>query len=86
MTTSIGFYADATTDVHVHVYGTKRTPILAIDGPDSSLTVTTFDRVPVADHLAFARSLAAAATEYLTALETYAATIAVNGQDPEANR
>lgn len=73
MPASMSIYGDATTRVHIHDYGTKRTPILALDGASYSLSVSVFDSVPLADHLAFARELADAATQYLTALETYAA-------------
>ncbi|MDT3397202.1 hypothetical protein RKE29_11180 [Streptomyces sp. B1866] len=76
MTASLGFYATRATSVRLHVYGTTRAPILQLDGSDHSLAITAFDSLPVADHLAFARALAAATADYLTALLTYAAAVA----------
>lgn len=72
MSASLSVHGDATTHVRIHDYGTARTPILALDGDGYSLTVSVFDSVPLADHLTFARELAAATAQYLTALETYA--------------
>jgi hypothetical protein len=73
VTLSASFHADRDTWVHLHDYGTRRAPILALDNPDSNMTISVFDSVPLADHLAFARKLADATAAYLTALETYAA-------------
>ncbi|MDH2393143.1 hypothetical protein QCN29_31085 [Streptomyces sp. HNM0663] len=73
MSAIMSFYGDADTGVHLHDYGTKRAPILALDGNGCSLSVSAFNAVPIADHLAFAKALAAATADYLAALETYAA-------------
>jgi hypothetical protein len=73
VTLSASFHADADTSVRLLDYGTERTPILVLDNPDSDVTISMFDTVPMADHLAFARKLADAATGYLAALERYAA-------------
>lgn len=75
MTASMGFYADADTSVRLNDYGTQRAPILNLDAPDHQLSITAFSKVPIADHLAFARALATAAAEYVAALETYAAAL-----------
>ncbi|MEU9339092.1 hypothetical protein AB0D49_39120 [Streptomyces sp. NPDC048290] len=73
MTASMAFYADGDTTVRLSQYGTTRTPILTLDADGHSLSVSAFNQVPIADHLAFARELATACAEYVTALETYAA-------------
>ncbi|MFE9608842.1 hypothetical protein [Streptomyces sp. NPDC006012] len=82
MTASMAFYADGNTTVRLNQYGTTRTPILTLDGEDHSLAVSAFPRVPIADHLSFARSLSAACADYITALETYAAAQAT-GEEQE---
>jgi hypothetical protein len=71
----MSFYADADSYVRLHRYGTERVPILNLIGRGHSLTISAFDRTPMADHLAFAKALATAAANYLTALETYAAVL-----------
>ncbi|KUN79137.1 hypothetical protein [Streptomyces griseoruber] len=81
MTASMAFYADTRTTVRLSQYGTDRAPILALDGADHSLTLSAFDTLPMAAHLAFARDLAAACADYVKALEVYAATVADNGQE-----
>ncbi|MFG2023629.1 hypothetical protein [Streptomyces sp. NPDC048825] len=86
MTATMSFYADAATNVHLSQYGTRRTPILTLNGDGHSLTVSVFDRVPIADHLAFARDLAAACTDYVKALETYAAALTGGDQVPDEER
>ncbi|MEU6853539.1 hypothetical protein ABZ901_26895 [Actinacidiphila alni] len=73
MTVTIGFHAAADTRVDLFTYGTEGTPILDLSGSEHSLTISAFSRVSNADHLAFAKALATAAAEYVTALETYAA-------------
>jgi hypothetical protein len=73
VTISIGFYANQDTTVDLNDYGTKRPPLIELDNPGHWLTIGAFDTVPMADHLAFARKLADAATGYLAALERYAA-------------
>ncbi|MDT9699796.1 hypothetical protein [Streptomyces sp. P17] len=75
MTASMAFYADGNTTIRLSQYGTDRSPILTLDGADHSLSVSVFDRVPIAEHLAFARELSAACADYVTALETYAAAL-----------
>ncbi|WP_369224179.1 hypothetical protein AB5J52_25825 [Streptomyces sp. R39] len=75
MTASMAFYADGNTTVRLSRYGTTRTPILTLDGENHSLAVSAFDRVPVAEHLTFARELSAACADYVTALEAYAAAL-----------
>ncbi|MEU9731118.1 hypothetical protein [Streptomyces sp. NPDC048002] len=75
MTASMAFYADGNTIVRLAQYGTTRTPILTLDGEGHSLTVSAFARVPVAEHLAFARELAVACADYVKALEAYAAAL-----------
>ncbi|MEU3983860.1 hypothetical protein AB0F77_27915 [Streptomyces sp. NPDC026672] len=86
MTASMGFYADADTTVQLSQYGTKRAPILTLDGEGHSLAVSAFARVPIADHLAFARDLAAACADYVKALEIYAAALADGDQVPDGER
>ncbi|MBT2390138.1 hypothetical protein J7E87_12040 [Streptomyces sp. ISL-1] len=73
MTASMAFYADGSTTIRLADYGAERTPILMVDGVGHSLHISAFNSVPIADHLAFARELATAATEYVAALERYAA-------------
>ncbi|MEV6651755.1 hypothetical protein [Streptomyces sp. NPDC051219] len=73
MTAAMGFYADASTSVRLSDYDAERPPILSLDGAGHSLLISAFDSVPIADHLAFARDLATAAADYVTALERYAA-------------
>ncbi|SEQ71691.1 hypothetical protein SAMN04487983_1007170 [Streptomyces sp. yr375] len=75
MTASMAFCADGNTIVRLCEYGTVRTPLLTLDGEGHSLTVSAFDRVPIAEHLTFARELAAACADYVRALETYAAAL-----------
>ncbi|MFJ5778621.1 hypothetical protein [Streptomyces sp. NPDC093094] len=75
MTASMAFYADGNTIVRLNQYGTVRTPILTLDGEGHSLSVSVFDRVPLDEHLAFARELSAACADYVRALETYAAAL-----------
>ncbi|MFE9649330.1 hypothetical protein ACFYO0_35520 [Streptomyces sp. NPDC006365] len=86
MTASMSFYADAGTNVHLSQYDSRRTPILTLNGEGHSLTVSAFDRVPIADHLAFVRDLAAACTDYVKALETYAAALTGGDQEPDEER
>ncbi|MER5531896.1 hypothetical protein ABT075_46205 [Streptomyces sp. NPDC002677] len=83
MTASMSFYADADTSIRLNQYGTRRAPILTLDGENHSLSVSAFDRLPVADHLSFARALAIACAEYVTALETYATGLADGDQEPD---
>jgi hypothetical protein len=73
MTMATGFHADADTRVHLYTYGTDQAPILDLSGPGHSVSIYAFPKVPNADHLAFARALATAAADYVTALETYTA-------------
>ncbi|MEY9965929.1 hypothetical protein ABIA33_003984 [Streptacidiphilus sp. MAP12-16] len=73
MSASMSFHADAESRVTCHTYGTDTPPILALDGPGHSLMISAFDKVPLSDHLTFARSLVDAITEYMAALEIYAA-------------
>nr|WP_222109489.1 hypothetical protein [Streptomyces cupreus] len=82
----MAFYADRNTTIRLSKYGTERTPILTLDGEDHSLTVSVFDRVPIAEHLAFVRELSAACADYVKALETYAAAPpeSVKDRDEEA--
>ncbi|MCW2871284.1 hypothetical protein [Actinacidiphila oryziradicis] len=80
MSASMSFYADADSHVRLHRY-TERVPILTLNGRDHSLTISAFDRTPMADHLAFAKALATAAANYLTALETYAAALPAADSD-----
>ncbi|MDR6976854.1 hypothetical protein J2X68_003547 [Streptomyces sp. 3330] len=75
MTASMAFYADGNTIVRLSEYGTIRTPILTLDGEGHSLTVSAFARVPIAEHLTFARELSAACADYVRALETYASAL-----------
>ncbi|MGI5436353.1 hypothetical protein ACQEV4_02350 [Streptomyces shenzhenensis] len=75
MTASMAFYADGNTAVRLNRYGTTRTPILTPDGENHSLAVSAFDRVPIAEHLAFARELSTACADYVAALEAYAAAL-----------
>ncbi|MEV0172779.1 hypothetical protein AB0I00_16880 [Streptomyces sp. NPDC050803] len=86
MTASMSFYADTHTTVRLSKYGTRHAPILALDGEDHTLTVSAFDHVPIADHLSFARELAAACTDYVNALETYAAALSDGDQEPDGER
>jgi hypothetical protein len=72
VTVSLGFHADAETRVHLNDYGTDRTPILALYNTGGSLLISTLDTMPLADHLAFARSLAGATAHYVAALERFA--------------
>ncbi|MFJ9543609.1 hypothetical protein ACIRPX_41200 [Streptomyces sp. NPDC101225] len=83
MTATMSFYADAGTRVRLNQYGTRRAPILALDGDDHSLQVSAFACVPVADHLSFARRLAAACADYVTALEAYAVSQAQDDRKPD---
>ncbi|WAZ23025.1 hypothetical protein STRCI_004339 [Streptomyces cinnabarinus] len=83
MTASMSFYADTHTTVRLSKYGTRNAPILALDGEDHTLTVSAFDHVPIADHLTFARELAAACADYVKALETYAAAMSDGDGDQE---
>lgn len=71
MSMSTGFHADADTRVTLFTYGTDQAPILDLSGPGHSLSISVFRSVRNADHLAFAKALATAAAEYVTALETY---------------
>ncbi|SNX61877.1 hypothetical protein SAMN06272735_3627 [Streptomyces sp. TLI_55] len=73
MSASMSFYGDASTWVHLHDYGTRRLPILAIDGDGYGLTISVFDSRPIADHQAFAEKLAQASADYLAAVQRYAA-------------
>jgi hypothetical protein len=73
VTMTSGFYADTDTRVDLSTYGTKSAPILALNGSGYTLSISAFSRVSNADHLAFAKALATAAADYVTALETYAA-------------
>ncbi|MEY9875990.1 hypothetical protein ABH931_005497 [Streptacidiphilus sp. MAP12-33] len=73
MTVHLGFYAAADTTVNLHDYGTERTPILSLGNIAEHLTISALDSIPLTDHLTFARHLAAAAADYLAALEMYAA-------------
>ncbi|MFC8239404.1 hypothetical protein [Streptomyces chartreusis] len=75
MTASMAFYADGNTIIRLSQYGTARTPILTLDGEGHSLAVSAFDRVPIAEHLTFARELSAACADYVEALEIYAAAL-----------
>ncbi|MEU1296921.1 hypothetical protein ABZ439_31445 [Streptomyces sp. NPDC005840] len=75
MTASMAFYADGNTVVRLNQYGTARTPLLTPDGEGHSLAVSAFARVPIAEHLTFARELAAACTDYVKAPEIYAAAL-----------
>lgn len=75
MTTSMAFYGGANTGVRLNEYDAKRPPILTLDDDGAWLSISAFESVPIADHLDFARSLASAAAEYVTALETYAASL-----------
>ncbi|MEU9247598.1 hypothetical protein [Streptomyces sp. NPDC048385] len=83
MTASMSFYADGDTTIRLNQYGTRRAPILTLYGEGHSLSVSAFDHVPVANHLAFARTLAIACAEYVTALETYATALADGDQEPD---
>jgi len=83
VTATMSFYADAGTRVRLNQYGTRQAPILALDGDDHSLLVSAFEHVPAADHLSFARQLAAACADYVTALEAYAASQAEGDRKPD---
>jgi len=83
VTASMSFYADTHTTVRLSKYGTHHAPILALDGEDHTLTVSAFNHVPIADHLSFARELAAACADYVKALETYAAVLPDGDQAPD---
>ncbi|MHA6762102.1 hypothetical protein [Streptacidiphilus sp. PAMC 29251] len=69
MSAFMSLYADANTLVDLNTYGTERTPILTLVEDRTHLSIGAHDRVPLADHLAFARSLADATARYVTALE-----------------
>ncbi|MFC4468863.1 hypothetical protein ACFPH6_30780 [Streptomyces xiangluensis] len=73
MSASMSFHGDASTWVHLHDYGTERLPILALDGDGHYLTISVFEGRPIAEHQAFAEKLAQAATDYLAAVQRYAA-------------
>ncbi|GAA3902705.1 hypothetical protein GCM10023084_63980 [Streptomyces lacrimifluminis] len=86
MTASMSFYADDTTTVRLNQHGSKRTPILALDSVGHSLTVSAFDRFPLADHLAFARALATACADYVKALEAIHAAEPTDAGDRKPDR
>ncbi|MER6128309.1 hypothetical protein ABT173_38220 [Streptomyces sp. NPDC001795] len=86
MTASMAFYADAATTVRLNRYGTRRAPILTLDGEGHSLAISAFDRIPIADHLSFARELASACAEYVKALEICVSATADGGQEPDEER
>ena len=67
-------YADGTTTVRLGQYGANRAVLL--DDGGHRLTVLALDHTPLAERLRFARALAAACAEYVTALETSAAALA----------
>jgi hypothetical protein len=73
MSASMSFRPDSDADVICHDYGTQRTPILTLWAASVSLTISGSDNFPLADHVAFARDLAAKTAAYLAALERYAA-------------
>jgi hypothetical protein len=73
VTVHLGFHVDAETRVYLNDYGTDRTPILALYTTGGSLLLSAHDTMPLAEHVAFARRLADAATGYLAAMERYAA-------------
>ncbi|MHA6760658.1 hypothetical protein [Streptacidiphilus sp. PAMC 29251] len=72
MSAFMSLHADANTRVDLNTYGTERTPILTLAEDRTHLSISTHDRGPLADHLAFARSLADATARYVTALEIFA--------------
>lgn len=86
MTASMSFYADDTTTVRLSQHGPKGTPILTLDSVGHSLIVSAFDRFPLADHLSFARALAAACTDYVKALETIHAAEPADDGDREPDQ
>ncbi|MEV4613921.1 hypothetical protein AB0K43_15185 [Kitasatospora sp. NPDC049258] len=73
MSATMAFYPEPGSRVTCHDYGTERTPILNMWSAPVTLTLAGDDKLPLADHLAFARSLAAETAAYLAALERYAA-------------
>ncbi|MGW5634472.1 hypothetical protein [Streptomyces sp. NPDC003832] len=86
MTASMSFYADTRTTVRLSEYGTDNAPILTLVGEDHNLTVSAFSNIPIADHLSFARALAAACADYVKALETYADGLPDGDQVPDEER
>ncbi|CCK28655.1 hypothetical protein BN159_4276 [Streptomyces davaonensis JCM 4913] len=86
MTASMSFYADTHTTVRLSEYGTHHAPILALNGEDHTLTVSAFHHVPIADHLSFARELAAACADYVKALEAYATALSDGEQEPDEDQ
>ncbi|MFC4606878.1 hypothetical protein ACFO9E_03405 [Streptomyces maoxianensis] len=73
---SISFHLTEKPFVMCHEYGTKRTPILAVQDKHASLTLYARDNVAPAEQRKFARELLAAATAYAAAVETYTAQLA----------
>ncbi|GAA1101476.1 hypothetical protein [Kitasatospora arboriphila] len=74
MSASMSFNARPATQVTCHDYGTDRPPILNLWSTPVSLTITGDNAIPIEDHLAFARNLAAETASYLAAMERFAAT------------
>ncbi|WP_240138240.1 hypothetical protein [Streptomyces sp. MUM 178J] len=74
MSSSISFHLTEKPYVMCHDYGTKRSPILAVQDSGTSLTLYARDDLTPAEQLAFARELLAAVTEYAAAVETYTGT------------
>ncbi|MDQ0942524.1 hypothetical protein [Streptomyces sp. V1I1] len=73
---SISFHLTEKPFVMCHEYGTKRTPILAVQDKHAALTLYARDNLAPAEQLKFARELLAAATAYAAAVEMYAAQLA----------
>ncbi|MFE9428261.1 hypothetical protein ACFYNO_35500 [Kitasatospora sp. NPDC006697] len=73
MPASMALYANAETRIDLSTYGTERAPLLGMSGPGYSFTLGSHSHVPLADQLAFARSLAENSADFLAALELFAA-------------
>ena len=67
----MSFHADANTRITCHTYGAATPPILALDGPSYHLTISSFDKVPLAHQIAVARALATETAAYLEAVQAY---------------
>jgi hypothetical protein len=70
---SISFHLTNKPFVLCHDYGTKRTPILAIQDEHASLTLYARDCLPPGEQIQFARELLAAVTAYAAAVEKHTA-------------
>ncbi|WP_405751184.1 hypothetical protein OHA19_21515 [Streptomyces sp. NBC_00012] len=72
---SISFHLTEEPFVLCHGYGTKRSPILAVQDKHASLALCARDGLSPTEQLKFARELLSAAEQYVAAVETYTAAL-----------